>query len=962
MPVNVLERSVVAERTTTSDDRAVSFGPFRLLTDQRLLLEGEKPVRLGSRALDILVALVEHPGQVVGKNELIARGWPNTIVEESNLKFQISALRRTLGGGNRYLLNVPGRGYCFIAPVTRTEQPKSVAPQATATEAGHNLPAHLTRLIGRDDTVSRLARQLAAQRLLTIVGPGGIGKTSVALAVAEAVVPAYDHGVWLIDLAPLSEPRLVSSALAAVLGLEIRSEDPLPGLIASQRDKRMLLVLDNCEHVIDAAAAVAVGILRAAPGVNILATSREPLRAEGERVHRLSSLPSAPASARLSAAEALGFPAIQLFVERAAASVGEFELSDADAPVAAEICRRLDGIPLAIEFAAARVDAFGVRGLAARLDDRLRLLTIGRRSAASRHQTMSAALDWSYGLLTEMEQTVLRRLAIFAGGFTLDAASAVAADATQPKGEIINQLAELVAKSLVAADVGDAEPRLRLLETTRAYALEKLADSGEREQLARRHAEYYRDLLEAAQDNAAGGWTANYATEIENIRAALTWAFAPGGDVSIGVMLAAASAPMWLEMSLLTECNGWTGKALELLDPLDRGTRREMVLQTVHGLSLMLTQGMSGRAREALIRASELAESNHDADYQLRALVALSNFCQRLEEFQSAFVFARRAEEIAKRTADPIANSAADAMLSCSLCLLGNYADTLTYAQHAYTRITPAVRRAHIVRSGIDHSVRLRGIIPLAFWLRGLPDQSARNTRDLLADLQADSHPVSLCLALTWCGCLISLWIGDLRAAEHSIALLEHHAEKHSLSSYSACALGFEGQLSARHGDIASAERQLRASLEGLRLAHYEVLYTPFLSSLAEILATTGRLEEAYAAADAALQRAERNQALWWLPEALRIKGEALLLSNRTDAPAVEDHFRRSLDLAHRQGALSWELRGAASLARLWRGQGRNREARELLTSVYARFTEGFGTADLQAAKRLLDELSDVAK
>jgi predicted ATPase len=186
---------------------------------------------------------------------------------------------------------------------------------------------------------------------------------------------------------------------------------------------------------------------------------------------------------------------------------------------------------------------------------------------------MSAALDWSYGLLTEMEQTVLRRLAIFAGGFTLDAASAVAADATQPKGEIINQLAELVAKSLVAADVGDAEPRLRLLETTRAYALEKLADSGEREQLARLHAEYYRDLLEAAQDNAAGGWAANYATEIENIRAALTWAFAPGGDVSIGVMLAAASAPMWLEMSLLTECNGWTGKALELLDPLDRGTR-----------------------------------------------------------------------------------------------------------------------------------------------------------------------------------------------------------------------------------------------------------------------------------------------------------------------------------------------------------------------------------------------------
>jgi len=498
MPVNVLERSVVAERTTTSDDRAVSFGPFRLLTDQRLLLEGEKPVRLGSRALDILVALVEHPGQVVGKNELIARGWPNTIVEESNLKFQISALRRTLGGGNRYLLNVPGRGYCFIAPVTRTEQPKSVAPQATATEAGHNLPAHLTRLIGRDDTVSRLARQLAAQRLLTIVGPGGIGKTSVALAVAEAVVPAYDHGVWLIDLAPLSEPRLVSSALAAVLGLEIRSEDPLPGLIASQRDKRMLLVLDNCEHVIDAAAAVAVGILRAAPGVNILATSREPLRAEGERVHRLSSLPSAPASARLSAAEALGFPAIQLFVERVAASLDEFELCDADAPLAADICRRLDGLPLAIEFAAARVEAFGIQGLAAHLDDCLGFLTGGYRTSAPRHRTLRATLDWSFDLLTEAEQKVLRRLAIFVGCFTLEAAGAVAADSNHPEFEIIDQVAELVAKSLVAADLGDLEPRYRLPEITRAYALNELAESGEGKALARRHAEYYRDLLELA--------------------------------------------------------------------------------------------------------------------------------------------------------------------------------------------------------------------------------------------------------------------------------------------------------------------------------------------------------------------------------------------------------------------------------------------------------------------------------
>jgi len=248
-----------------ADERAVSFGPFRLLPAQRLLLEGDKPVRLGSRALDMLIALVEHPGEVVGRDELMARVWPNTHVDEGNLKFQISALRRTLGGGNRYLLNVPGRGYSFVAPVARAEEAGTAAPEPAETETAHNLPALLTRLIGRGDTITRLADQLLRQRLLTIVGAGGIGKTSVALAVAEQLIPAYEHGVWLIDLAPLADPRLVPSALADAIGLEIRAENPLPGLVASFRDKKMLLVLDNCEHVIDAAAALAVGVLAGSP-------------------------------------------------------------------------------------------------------------------------------------------------------------------------------------------------------------------------------------------------------------------------------------------------------------------------------------------------------------------------------------------------------------------------------------------------------------------------------------------------------------------------------------------------------------------------------------------------------------------------------------------------------------------------------------------------------------------------
>jgi len=712
-------------------------------------------------------------------------------------------------------------------------------------------------------------------------------------------------------------------------------------------------VLDNCEHVIEGAANLAAFLLRGSRGIRILATSREPLRVDGEQVHRLSTLGSPSASVRISAAEALRFPAVQLFVERAAANVYEFELRDADAASVGDICRKLDGIPLAIEFAAARVDTFGVRSLAARLDDRLRLLTGSRRTAVARHRTMSAALDWSYQLLGPPEQTVLQRLAIFAGGFTMEAAVAVAGT-DGSSSDIANSLADLAAKSLIAADVGAGDVRFRLLETTRAYALAKLEETGETETLAARCATYYRDFLESASNSAGEVLVAACAPEIDNIRAALTWAFGQGGDQSVAVALAAASAQVWLEMSLLTECHSWMGRALDLLSDADRGTRREMVLQNALGFSLMFTEGASSRVRAALARASELAESIQDFDYQLRALTGLTLFCLRRQEFRDALAFARRSEAIAKGAADPVALSTADSILSASLLSLGDYAGALTYARRAHRRSTPAMRRAQIVRSGIDHSIHAHCIIAHVLWLQGLLDQCAQTTRDALADAETVGHPMSLCFALVWCGCTVSIGRGDLDTAENSIAWLKDLAEKQGLGGYYASGLGFEGQLAARRGDFAAGERLLRASLDGLRQTRYEVHYGPFLASLAEVLAAAGHLDESLAAVDEALARAVRSDAFWWMPELLRVKGEVLL--SLADRSAAAGHFHRSLDLAHRQGALSWELRAAKSLGRLDHAQGRLREARHRLGSVYGRFTEGFETPDLQAARRLLEE------
>ena len=499
------DASTTAVRAATPNGPEVAFGPFRLLPTRRLLLHGDQPVRLGNRALEILIALVERPGELVGKNELMARVWPRTFVEEGNLKVQVAGLRRALGdrrGSNQYVVTIPGQGYRFVAPVTLSEALPT--RPAAAAERVHNLPVAVTRIFNRTDTVEALKARLPRERFITIVGPGGVGKTTVALAVARGVIDAYPHGVRFVDLAPLADPRLVPNALATALGLKICSEDPTPGLIADLRGKEMLLVLDACGRVIEAAAALAVELLNRAPGVQILATCREPLRAEGEQVHRLPSLKCPPASARLTAAEALRFPAVQLFVERTAAILGGFELGDEDAPIVADICRKLDGLPMAIEFAAARVDALGLRELAAHLPGRLQLLTNGRRPTLPRHHSLRAALDWSHELLPERQRMVLRRLAIFAGGFTMAAACGVAASAEITAADVLECLADLVTKSLVMAEIGGPAPCYRLFETTRAYALEKLTESHELEQVERRYAEYLRDVgqgIEVGRDS-----------------------------------------------------------------------------------------------------------------------------------------------------------------------------------------------------------------------------------------------------------------------------------------------------------------------------------------------------------------------------------------------------------------------------------------------------------------------------
>jgi DNA-binding winged helix-turn-helix (wHTH) protein len=392
-------------------DRTILFGPFCLQPERHLLLEGQTPVHIGGRALDLLIALVEGAGEVVTRDELTARVWPGVTVEEGNIRTQVTLLRKALRDGQsgaRYLVTVPGRGYRFVAPLSSAAAPPPVRPPVRRTESEASVPIRLTRLIGRDDAVSDITARLNRHRFVTISGPGGIGKTSVAFAAAERARTTYDDGVCVVDCASLLGASLVARKLASTLGLEIAAEDPTKGLISYLYRKSMLILLDCCDRVVEDSALLAENLLKGAAGVDILTTSREPLRAEGEIVYRLPPLEIPPASTGISANDALTFTAVQLFVERVSSSNAGFELNDTNAPAVVDICHRLDGIALAIELAAGRVDVFGVLGVAARLEDRVRLLTRGRRTALPRHRTLAATLDWSYDTLSKPEQAALR--------------------------------------------------------------------------------------------------------------------------------------------------------------------------------------------------------------------------------------------------------------------------------------------------------------------------------------------------------------------------------------------------------------------------------------------------------------------------------------------------------------------------------------------------------------------------
>jgi predicted ATPase/DNA-binding winged helix-turn-helix (wHTH) protein len=920
-------------------------------------------VPVGGRAFEIVEILARSVGELVTKNELMDRIWPGAIVTENTLQVHAMAIRKALGPYRTLLKTESGRGYRLLGDWTARRHDATYPPvglqrmRADGKSPVTNIPATVTHLIGRTAAVAKLRDLISAYRLVTLTGPGGIGKTSLALKAARGIVGEFADGGWLVELAPLSDLSLVPSAVAGILSLKLESGDISAEVVARAiGDRELLLILDNCEHVIEAAADLAETLVRLCSGVTILATSREVLRMDSELVYRVPPL-EIPAPGQDDANHILNHGAVELFIARSKEFNSGFALRTAELPAVAAICRRLDGIPLAIEFAAARSASLGIQVVANTLGDRLASLTGGRRTAPPRHRTLRGVLDWSYDLLPEPEQRLLRHLAIFPAGFTIGGAVAVMLGTGADPSATMHGIGELVSKSLVVLDKsGD---RWSMLETIEAYALEKLVEHGERDSASRRHATYFRDLFSPAasgsQYPSVPDKMARLGREIDNVRAALDWSFSASGDLEIGRDLSAAYGPVWLHLSLMAECRDRCERALLDLQPHDRPSMgRQMRLHAALGSALLTTMGPAEQTKAILAKTLETAERLGDFNVQARVLLSISGVMVYRGEYGEARIAVERLTQIAQQIDDPEFIVVAEHRMGTTLLTTGRLAEARVCLERAVQR--PAARAATILYQS-DVRAASRAMLARALCLLGFMEKAQREAQASLDELRGTAHKISFCRVLYYGMCRIALMMRDIAAAESAIAHLVEAATSLNAPFWRLVGRLLEGKLMIERGAFGEGVEVLRTALETCRRTGWRPSYPEFMGALAEGLAGLERPGEALGAVNDAIGSAGQGTEgqVWYVPELLRIKSGILLWLD--DMPAAEETFSDALNVAREQEALFWELRATHDLARVRVKQGRGGEARQLLAHVYDRFTEGFETPDLRAAKAFLDEL-----
>jgi len=938
-----------------------AFGAFRLFPKRQLLLRDGVPLRIGSRALDILTLLVSRSGDVVSKRDFFEICWPGTFVHEANLKVNMTALRRVLSDGEDYqhIATVPGRGYRFVIPVQvrRNEVPTALSPPATRTRKLPKAP----QPIGRDGDLARVASALSKTRCLTIVGPGGVGKTTLAVALAHQEYSQYPDGVAFVDLSTVGDPQYAPAAIAAGVGARQSSDETLTEITDLLHGREMLIVLDNCEHLATTVASILDHLLEALPTVRFLATSREPLRMVAEQIYRLSTLP-VPATSKIAAVDALDFASVRLFVARAG-NRGQYELTDRDAPLVAAICQRLDGIALAIELAASKATALGMSTLLEMLEERFLVLGSGDRSVPMRQQTLLATLDWSYRLLSDDESALLRVLSVFAGKFQLPDVVAMSQAAGFDPHQAIDTLERLANRSMVYAEYHDGALNYRLLETTRAYALAKLEEADERDSALKQHANHILTMFERSAKEQAwrpkAEWMNEYANRVDDLRNALAWAFGTKGDRRLAVRLTAAGIPLWTELSSVAELQSRLERAI--IATTDLGDcPPDLVIRLIgaRALGAHFAQQMDPITEKAWTDYFRFGVEMERPEYELHGLWGLAAYLIQTGRPLEGITKLEQFLGLAEAQSDWAAISEGHRMLAMAEMYIGRVASARRRLENIAKHHQPPTDPLHFARFHSERGVHVMCSLAVVLYVAGDPDRAMLVAKAAVERAEATGHIVSQSNTLAVSAIPVAVWSGNLDSADQYIEKLEENGRREDIGIWRQECRFFKAAVRARRREPGAAS-EIRIRLEEL-VAGGQMLRAPMHYCLvAEALIAEGDFGLAKQHVLEARRLAEEHMAHWCLPEILRLEGLIHVVTGQL--PEAEELLRQAVVKAVEIQSATAELRAALTLADILKSASRFGEELEVLQTVCAKFSRDAAFPDILLARARLSRLTENA-
>jgi len=943
------------ERSDSPDGRTYCFGDFRFHPDRQLLLCCNVPISLGTRALDLLHALVRSPGTTVSKHELMRFAWPNTFVHDANLKVNIAGLRRALRSSStetRYIATVPGRGYRFVAPLQILDPPTDTTMPAAVRANTGKLPKAFP-LIGREQAIAEVDDALAETRLLTIVGAAGVGKTSLAIAHASKSADRFQDGVCFVDLSAIDDPQLVVPAIAFALGRDSNFVNTLAGLAAVLRGRSIMLVLDNCEHLSGAVASVADYLCHLLPDLSLVVTSREPLRCRLESVYRLPPLLCPPEGNEADTAAAMSYSAVQLLVHRAQAQ--GYRLEERDLPALAAISRRLDGIALAIELAASQLTTQGPAALSTILESSFATLVSGTDAAPPRHRTLMATLGWSYRLLSGHEARLLRHLSVFSGGFWLEDAIGAATHLQKNADDIATWLENLASKSLLTASYREGRRWYRLLDTTRSFASERLREADELPTAMIAYSLYLLARFEQAEAEwtwrTREDWAELYGPSGNDLRRAIDWSFGAGANAELGIRLTVAGITLWCEQSSFLENRSRVQTALDAANALpicDRSLKMKLI--AVQGINLCQAREFAS-AVKLLKEGIELANELGNIEYRARMsglMAGAQFFMGRHREALASLSQLRAIIDVADTGSVEPDIRWHELMIGFCRGGISHAYDGLEKLARGYSTVS---RRSQVSRFVIDRFVAIRTFRAVAAWAIGKPRQALHTAAEAVDAATSLEHAVSSVFVLGLGAIPVALFSGLFDVAQNWVNLLCDNIVLIQDEVWAPNARLYQAAIDNARGTPGSLEK-MRAAINEM-IESDMLVHAPIrLSLLADAALLQDRLDIAEPAVAQAFDYARRNGENWSDAELIRL--QAMISWHRGDLPNARRWLKKAVQAAERNSALSFQLRAAIGLAELELETGSADGALPRLAVLYRRFDDNFSSADLVKARALL--------